>query len=87
MDLINEIISLDILPVIGHMRKGEYVSAHLHISVAYLIEADDKEKLTVKPDENSSVQWISIDDVGFYSNEVHMKKVYSKIISKIRQRV
>ena len=29
-----EIISLDVLPVIGHMKKGKYVSPHLHISLA-----------------------------------------------------
>jgi len=78
----NDILSLDIIPVLGHIRKGKYVSPHLHISVAYLIEADENESLVVKPDENSGVQWIPVDKIDMYSNEPHMKKIYNKILSK-----
>lgn len=78
-----DILSLDIIPVLGHIRKGKYVSPHLHISVAYLIEADESEPLVVKPDENSGVQWIPLDKIDAYSNELHMKKIYHKIVSKI----
>lgn len=81
----NEIVSIDILPVLGHMKKGKYVSSHLHASIAYLIEADENELLIIKPDENSGVKWILIDEIKLYSNEPHMIKVYEKIISKIKQ--
>jgi ADP-ribose pyrophosphatase YjhB (NUDIX family) len=80
----NGIVSLDILPVQGHIKKGLYVAPHLHLSVAYLAEADEADVLTVKEDENSAVEWIPIDDINRYSSEPHMQKVYSKIISKIR---
>ena len=80
----DNIFYLDILPVIGHSKKGKYVSPHLHLSVAYLIEADENEQINVKPDENSDVRWIPIDEISEYSNEPHMKKVYNKIISKIQ---
>lgn len=56
-----DILSLDIIPVLGHIKKGKYVSPHLHISIAYLIEAEESEPLVVKPDENSGVQWIPLD--------------------------
>lgn len=82
--VVNDIVSIDILPVFGHIKKGKYVSPHLHISIAYLIEADDDEELIVKPDENSNVKWIAIDKINLFSNEPHMKKVYDKIVSKIR---
>ncbi|TCT15590.1 ADP-ribose pyrophosphatase YjhB (NUDIX family) [Natranaerovirga pectinivora] len=78
-----DIIALDILPVLGHMKKGQYNSAHLHLSVVYLLEVDEDEPLTVKKDENSDVKWIPIDEVVKCSNEPHMQKVYNKIISKI----
>jgi 8-oxo-dGTP pyrophosphatase MutT (NUDIX family) len=78
------IYSLDILPVFSHIKNGKYVSSHLHISVAYLIEADDSESLIVKPDENSAVKWIPIDEIDTYSNEPHMKKIYNKIIAKLK---
>jgi len=78
-----DILSLDIIPVLGHIRKGKYVSPHLHISVAYLLEADENELTVVKPDENSGVQWIPLQEIDKYCNEQHMKKIYSKIIDKI----
>ena len=77
------IYSLDVLPVFAHIKKGNYISSHLHISVAYLIEADENEPLIVKPDENSDVKWIPIDEIDAYSNEPHMKKIYDKIVAKI----
>jgi len=79
-----DIFSLDIIPVQGHMKKGKYVSPHLHISAAYLLEADENEPLTVKHDENSDVKWIPIQDMVAASDEPHMRKIYSKIISKIK---
>lgn len=80
----NAIYSLDVLPVFGHMKNGKYISSHLHISVAYLVEADENEQLIVKPDENSDVKWIPIDEISVYSNEPHMKKIYDKIVTKFK---
>ena len=80
----DDILSLDILPVFGHIKKGKYISSHLHLSIAYLIEADDVEPLIVKPDENSAVKWIPIDEIELYSNEPHMMKIYNKILCKIK---
>lgn len=78
-----EIAALDILHVIGHIKRGEYVSPHLHFSVAFLAETDENEILRIKDDENSDVKWVPIDKVIAYSNEPHMKMVYEKLISKI----
>lgn len=83
--VVNDIFSLDVLPVLGHMKKGKYVSAHLHLSIAYLLEADEDELLIVKPDENSDVKWVPIEEVNEYSNEPHMQKIYDKLISKIKE--
>ena len=80
----DDILSLDILPVFAHIKKGKYISSHLHLSIAYLIEADDMEPLIIKPDENSDVKWIPIDEIDLYSNEPHMMKIYNKILSKIK---
>ena len=71
------------MPVFGHFRKGKYVSSHLHISVAYLVQGDENEQVVIKPDENSDVKWIPISEIDIYSREPHMKKIYNKIISKI----
>ncbi|WP_138205703.1 NUDIX hydrolase [Haloimpatiens lingqiaonensis] len=81
----NKIVSLDILPLFGHFRKGKYVSSHLHISIVYLVQADENDQVIIKPDENSAVKWIPINEIDIHSNESHMKKIYNKIISKICQ--
>lgn len=81
----SEIFSLDILTVVGHVKRGKYISPHLHLSVAYLLEADDNELLVVKEDENSGVKWVPIDEVNTYSNEPHMHKVYEKLICKVKE--
>jgi ADP-ribose pyrophosphatase len=80
----SNIFSLDILTVLGHVKRGKYVAPHLHLSVAYLVEADENELLIIKADENSGVKWIPIEEVNTYSDEPHMQKVYSKLISKIK---
>lgn len=80
----SDIFSLDVLTVVGHIKRGRYVSAHLHLSVAYLLEADVKDVLIVKEDENSGVRWIPIDEVNVYSSEPHMREVYGKLIDKVR---
>ena len=35
-----EIFSLESLTVDGHVKKGNYVSSHLHLNITYLLEAD-----------------------------------------------
>ncbi|RBP36547.1 NUDIX hydrolase [Garciella nitratireducens] len=79
-----KIWTLDILPVLAHRKNGEYISPHLHLSVGFLLEGNEKDVLKVKPDENSAVKWIPINDIKHYSNEDHMKKIYYKIIKKLR---
>lgn len=80
-----ELISLDILPVIGHMKNGKYVSAHLHFNVTYLFEVADDAPLNAKLDENSAVGWIAIEELAQKCSEPHMIPVYEKIIEKVKK--
>ncbi|QZY54162.1 NUDIX hydrolase [Crassaminicella profunda] len=80
-----DIFSLEVLPVLGHTKKGKYVSAHLHLSICFLMEANENDELIVKKDENSDVKWIPINQVIESTNEPHMKKVYRKLIDKIKK--
>ena len=79
---VDKIISLDILPVFGHLKKNQPVSAHLHLSVAYILSAAEDEPLAIKPDENSGVRWIAIDQLADYVSEPHMQVIYQKILNK-----
>jgi 8-oxo-dGTP pyrophosphatase MutT (NUDIX family) len=80
--LINSIASIDILPVYGHTRKDKYISAHLHLSIAYILTASEKETLIVKEDENSGVSWLTLDkftETYFDKNDVYL---YNKLIQR-----
>nr|WP_300090433.1 NUDIX hydrolase [Sedimentibacter sp.] len=84
MSLSDKIVSLDIIPVHGHMKNGKFVSPHLHFNAAYLFEADEEEELIVKEDENSGVCWLPANDIELYSDEKHMKSIYFKILSRLK---
>lgn len=76
-------ISIDSLPVAGHFKRGKYVSAHTHLSFAYLFEADESETIHIKEDENSKIGWLTFNELLSKSTESHMILVYKKILEKI----
>lgn len=77
------IFAVDVLTVVGHEKKGHYVSPHLHLNVTYLLEADEHATLTIAEDENSAVDWLPIEQLNVYCTEKHMLPVYEKIIRKM----
>ena len=73
-------VSLEVITVDGHVKRGTYVSSHLHLNLTYLFEADEQQALSVKEDENSGVAWIPRDELATYVSEPWMLKwVYSKL--------
>lgn len=79
------IFSIETLCVDGHEKKGKYVSSHLHLNVTYLFEANPKDPIRIKPDENSDVGWIMIDEIATKCSEPwFIKRIYSKLIEKSR---
>ena len=79
-----EIFSLEILTVDGHIKRGQYVSSHLHLNVTYLFEADPAEPLRVKPDENSGVAWIPVSELPQKVTEAwFLERIYSKLCRKL----
>ena len=78
-----DILSLDILQVAKHYKKGRYVPNHLHLNATYGLLASEKEALRVKEDENSAVMWVPISQLETYSKELEFVKVYRKIIKKV----
>lgn len=80
-----DISALDVLTVPAHYKRGEFVSAHLHLSVSYLLIAPEEQALTVKEDENSGVRWIALNELERCCNEPEMLPVYNKLIEKMRK--
>lgn len=79
------IFSLEILSVAGHVRRGKYVPAHLHLNVTYLLEAEEAQSLREKPDENSAVRWFRLEDVLANTREREMRVIYQKLMDKCAQ--
>ncbi len=83
----SEILSIETLCVNGHEKRGRYVSSHLHLNVTYLLEADHTQPLRVKPDENSAVAWIAVEDIPEKSTEHwFVKRIYPKLCEKAKNR-
>lgn len=82
--LSDAIFGLQILTVDSHIKKEKFVSSHLHLDCCFLFEANEKENLRIKKDENSGVKWIDIDKVIDITNEEKMKPIYAKLNSKIK---
>lgn len=78
------IFSLEILTVDGHVKKGKYVSSHLHLNLTYLLEVAENEVLRKKEDENSGVKWVKIEEVEKMSEEKWMcERIYRKLNEKL----
>ena len=76
------VVSLEILPVWAHVKRGRAVGSHLHLNVSYLFEADDTLPLRVAEDENSAVGWLGIDRLDEYVSERDMLPTYRKILNR-----
>lgn len=81
-----DIFSLEIVTVDGHVKRGKYVSSHVHLNLTYLLEVDENEILKIKPDENSGVKWVKLEDVEKESTEKWIcENVYRKLNEKLRR--
>lgn len=81
----DNIFSLEIICVNGHVKKGKYVSSHVHLNLTYLLEVDEKEELRIKEDENSGVKWVNIEDVEKTATDTWVKEnIYRKLNEKIK---
>ena len=78
-----EIYSVEVLPVNAHVKRGQFVSAHLHLNVTYLLQADDGQEIRCKPDENSGVNWMPLDEAADNRVEPFMAVIYKKLNEKL----
>lgn len=76
-------LSLEILTVNAHFKRGRYVVPHLHLNLTYLLEADDRDSIRCKPDENSAVSWFDLDEIPKVVSERDMHVIYKKLNDRI----
>ena len=79
----NGIYSIEILPVGGHIKNGKYVSSHAHLDCCFLLEADENETMRIKPDENSGIKWVNIEEAEKITTEQVMVQIYQKLNKKL----
>lgn len=79
------IYSCEVLTVDGHVKRGAYVSSHLHLNVTYLAVADPSVPVRVKEDENSAVAWMPVEELYNRSSEPWIRdRIYRKLIDKLQ---
>lgn len=82
----DNIFSLEIIRVNGHIKRGKYVSSHVHLNLTYLLEVDENEVLQMKEDENSGVKWVKIEDVEKVAiEEWIVENIYKKLNEKLEK--
>lgn len=77
------IYSIQSAPVKGHIKRGKYVSAHLHLDILYLMEADDKMPLIYRDDESKGVKWVSFDEATDETMCDFIRPIHKKLIKKL----
>ena len=78
-------IAIDSLPVKGHIKRGKYIPAHIHLNFTYLFEADESELVSIKEDENSNICWLTFEELLEKSSEDYMIPAFKKVIEKINK--
>lgn len=76
-------LGIQIVTVDSHIKRGKFVPSHLHLDCCFLLEADEKEVVKIKEDENSGVQWVNINKAVEITNEERMKPIYKKLNEKM----
>lgn len=83
--LSEEIASVDILPVWGHVKHGNYVCAHQHLNVTYLLLAEEGDRLRPRTGENTQVAWLDASHLLELTCEWQMDGVYTKLLKRARR--
>ena len=76
-------VSLEILHVPPHVKRGRFVSAHLHFNLTYALEGNTDDQVFAKPDENARVGWLPADHLDEFVSEKEMLVIYRKILDRI----
>lgn len=78
--LSEDIAGIDNIYVMSHIKHNEHVSDHIHFNITYILQANENDKVTSKPDENSGVKWFLFDELDNIVKEPRMKPIYQKLI-------
>lgn len=80
------IYAIQSAPVKGHIKRGKYVSSHLHFDVLYIMEADDKIPLIYRKDESKGVKWIPFEEADNKTMCDFIRPIHKKLIKKLNSK-
>lgn len=78
------IFAISASPTIGHIKKEHYISAHTHLDVVYLLEADEEEEVIIREDENKGVKWIPFEEAFGDEMVDFIRPVHKRLVHKLR---
>lgn len=78
-------VSIELLSVPAHVKKGKSVPKHEHLNVAFWLVADRGAKICVCEEENSAVAWLPAHKLDEYVDEPSMLPVYRKINAVVHE--
>lgn len=79
------IFSIQAYPIVSHIKRENFISAHTHLDVIYLLEADDKKELVYREDESQGVKWFPIEDLTEKHLVYFAKPTYKKLVEKLKK--
>ena len=80
------IFAISSSPIVGHVKRGKYVPAHIHLDVVYLLEADDKEQLAFREEESKGVKWMTFEEAIGDNIVDFIRPVHKRLIKKLNSR-
>ena len=80
------IFAINSNPVIGHVKRGKYVSSHIHFDCVYIMKADDTIPLVYREDESKGGKWVDFEDAYDESFCDFIRPVHKKLIKKLNNR-
>lgn len=75
-------ISIEVLPVWFHYKKGKPISSHLHLNASFILIADESLPLKQNIEETHGVKWVNLSELTTYVSEPEMLPIYQKIIER-----
>ena len=78
----DEPVSIELLGVNGHYKKGVWVAPHLHINATFHLIAPAGSVPRVKEDENSGIGFFTKEEALTLPDEPFMLPVYRKLIGR-----
>ena len=70
-------------PVHSHIKRGKFVSAHLHFDLLYLMEADENIPLKQREDETNGIKWMKFEDFDNEKMVGFIRPLAKKIVNRI----